>query len=187
MGAIQSGWLSLVVNTEQAVEGADPLGCGQNVYKDKVLLKNFSLSSTDPASAKSSWPELTSARNIRSYFIRPYCALQLSSSASSHHHPSSHQLILIMSFVLLACLTVLVPFCAATPSPLHTDLFKRDGMADCNGGTYTGQFSDGQGLYVTSDTVTHPYKFPKIRKCWQDYMSVNSSVWYRSPLLFASV
>ena len=31
---------------------------------------------------------------------------------------------------------------------------------------YTGSHIDSSGFYVKSDSVSHPYKFPKVRKCW---------------------
>jgi hypothetical protein len=34
------------------------------------------------------------------------------------------------------------------------------------GAQYTGSNIEESGTYVDSDRVTHPYKFPKIRKCW---------------------
>ncbi|KUJ10069.1 uncharacterized protein LY89DRAFT_562549, partial [Mollisia scopiformis] len=50
-------------------------------------------------------------------------------------------------------------------------------MCDQPSGTlYTGTYTDGSGTHITSDRVTHPYKFPKIRKCWYDYYVVNASL-----------
>ncbi|GKU07925.1 hypothetical protein FLAG1_10560 [Fusarium langsethiae] len=42
--------------------------------------------------------------------------------------------------------------------------------------TYNGPYADNSGTYVTSDQVSHPYKFPRIRKCWWDYIVVNAAV-----------
>ncbi|PGH17947.1 hypothetical protein AJ79_00846 [Helicocarpus griseus UAMH5409] len=38
---------------------------------------------------------------------------------------------------------------------------------------------DGQGVYVESDKVSRPYKFPRVRKCWHDYFAVEASKWKR--------
>lgn len=81
------------------------------------------------------------------------------------------------------CFLGLIPFLlqaviAIPPFPAQ-NLAKRDGgMSDCNGGSYSGKYSDNQGSYVTSDTITHPYKFPLIRKCWQDYIVVDQLLWW---------
>ncbi|KAF8847255.1 hypothetical protein BDZ45DRAFT_537428, partial [Acephala macrosclerotiorum] len=42
---------------------------------------------------------------------------------------------------------------------------------------YAGSYTDGSGTYISSDSVTHPYKFPRIRKCWYDYYVVNASLY----------
>ncbi|KAL8824707.1 MAG: hypothetical protein Q9170_008070, partial [Blastenia crenularia] len=62
-------------------------------------------------------------------------------------------------------------FCSvhSTPTSFDSALAVRDASSDCSGGSYGGGYTEGQGTYITSDTITHPYKFPKIRKCWQDY------------------
>ncbi len=80
------------------------------------------------------------------------------------------------SFLLLP-LAALLNDCLAVPTSLSTLQLKREGIADCSGGTYSDAYSDGQGTYVNSDTITHPYKSPRARKCWQDYMAVSSSIW----------
>ncbi|EKJ68369.1 hypothetical protein FPSE_11377 [Fusarium pseudograminearum CS3096] len=41
--------------------------------------------------------------------------------------------------------------------------------------TYNGRYADNSGTYVTSDKITHPYKFPLIRKCWWDYYVVEAA------------
>lgn len=43
---------------------------------------------------------------------------------------------------------------------------------------YGGRYTDDSGTYATSDGVSHPYKFPLIRKCWWDYFVVDASVEY---------
>lgn len=57
-------------------------------------------------------------------------------------------------------------------------LSTRDSMASCDdtSTTYTGTYTDGSGSYVTSDGVSHPYKFPAIRKCWWDYFIVSANL-----------
>ncbi|KAG4415523.1 hypothetical protein IFR04_011335 [Cadophora malorum] len=45
---------------------------------------------------------------------------------------------------------------------------------------YTGSHIDSSGFYVKSDSVSHPYKFPKVRKCWYDYYVTNASL-YNAP------
>ena len=83
-----------------------------------------------------------------------------------------------MHFTLLpATFALLIAQGLASPAATLQSLAKRDGINDCNGGTYSGGYSDGQGEYVTSDSETHPYKFPAIRKCWQDYFVVEASLW----------
>lgn len=77
--------------------------------------------------------------------------------------------------VLLLC-GVLSAQCLANPILSTIASIKRDALADCNGGTYSGSYADGQGTYVTSDTISHPYVFPKIRKCWHDYFTVDASI-----------
>ncbi|KAH7139765.1 hypothetical protein B0J13DRAFT_638734 [Dactylonectria estremocensis] len=54
----------------------------------------------------------------------------------------------------------------------------RDGVPNCDdwSQTYGGKYSDDSGTYVTSDGVSHPYKFPKVRKCWYDYFIVDAAV-----------
>ncbi|KAL2074304.1 hypothetical protein VTL71DRAFT_8082 [Oculimacula yallundae] len=42
---------------------------------------------------------------------------------------------------------------------------------------YTGKNVDGSGVYVDSDSVSHPYKFPKIRKCWYEYYVTGASLY----------
>ena len=86
-----------------------------------------------------------------------------------------------MKYYTLGSILLLLSAVVATPSSLSysvSKLTKRDGeMSDCNGGLYGGKYSDNQGSYVTSDSVSHPYKFPRIRKCWQDYFVVEQSLW----------
>lgn len=84
---------------------------------------------------------------------------------------------------LASSILLLLPAVVATPSSLSYSaapkLTQRDGgMTDCNGGgLYGGKYSDNQGSYVTSDSVSHPYRFPRVRKCWQDYFVVDQSLW----------
>ncbi|KAF5601982.1 uncharacterized protein FSUBG_7964 [Fusarium subglutinans] len=63
------------------------------------------------------------------------------------------------------------------PSP---KLAQRDGLPVCDdtSKTYPGPYTDGEGTYVTSDRTTHPYKFPKVRKCWYDYFVLETSKEY---------
>jgi hypothetical protein len=63
----------------------------------------------------------------------------------------------------------------ALPSQSGSSHLVKRAMPDCNGGDYAGTYADGSGTYLTSDTITHPYKFPLIRKCWQDYFLVSAS------------
>ena len=65
----------------------------------------------------------------------------------------------------------------AGPTTSRYAIARRDGVPDCDNDsqTYSGPYTDGQGTYVTSDGVTHPYKFPKVRKCWWDYFIVEAS------------
>jgi hypothetical protein len=65
-------------------------------------------------------------------------------------------------------------------SPLAENLgalVPRDGLPNCDdrSQTYSGPYTDNSGTYVTSDGVTHPYKFPLVRKCWWDYFLVNQA------------
>jgi hypothetical protein len=78
----------------------------------------------------------------------------------------------------------LITAAAATPTSLlfgnpHNYILapRDDTPPDCDNtkNTYSGSYSDGEGTYVTSDRVTHPYKFPLIRKCWYDYYVVSAS------------
>ncbi|CAJ0538528.1 Ff.00g065890.m01.CDS01 [Fusarium sp. VM40] len=50
------------------------------------------------------------------------------------------------------------------------------GIASCDNEAqkYTGVYTDGQGTWAAADGVTHPYKFPLIRKCWWDYFVVEA-------------
>lgn len=85
----------------------------------------------------------------------------------------------MMQHRFLGLIPFLLQAVIAMPSFPAQNLAKRDGgMSDCNGGTYGGKYSDNQGAYVTSDHITHPYKFPLIRKCWQDYILVSRSLWW---------
>lgn len=62
----------------------------------------------------------------------------------------------------------------------------RDGIKSCDDTlqTYSGSYTDGEGTYVTSDTITHPYVFPLVRKCWYDYFVITSTptflLWQKS-------
>ncbi|KAH7143321.1 hypothetical protein DER46DRAFT_673546 [Fusarium sp. MPI-SDFR-AT-0072] len=68
----------------------------------------------------------------------------------------------------------------AGPAGAGQGLAKRDGLPVCDNTsqTYGGPYSDGSGIYVTSDRISHPYKFPLVRKCWYDYFVVEASVEY---------
>ena len=84
-----------------------------------------------------------------------------------------------MQHLFLGLIPFLLQAVIAMPPLPARKLTERDGdMSDCNGGSYGGRYSDNQGSYVTSDHVTHPYKFPAIRKCWQDYFVVDQSLWW---------
>ncbi|KAF7555242.1 hypothetical protein G7Z17_g2307 [Cylindrodendrum hubeiense] len=43
---------------------------------------------------------------------------------------------------------------------------------------YGNKYSDDSGEYAASDSVTHPYRFPRIRKCWYDYFVNEASIEY---------
>lgn len=90
-------------------------------------------------------------------------------------------------FLALIPFLLLQPVLALPPFPAQ-NLAERDGgMSDCNGGSYSGKYSDGQGNYVTSDHISHPYKFPSVRKCWQDYFVVSQSLgWVTFPFSSSS-
>ena len=80
--------------------------------------------------------------------------------------------------VLLSVMVLALSPCIAGPTSSSTSLSERGAVADCNGGTYSGSYTDGQGTYAYSDTITHPYKFPAIRKCWRDYFVVSANTAY---------
>lgn len=83
-----------------------------------------------------------------------------------------------MHFTFLpATFALLIAQGLASPAAIPQSLAKRDGINDCKGGTYSGAHNDGDGVYVASDSETHPYKFPAIRKCWQDYFVTETSLW----------
>jgi hypothetical protein len=56
---------------------------------------------------------------------------------------------------------------------------------DCSGGVdglhlehkipYKSCFHDGQGVYVSSINVTHPYSFPTFHECWDDLYVVHAA------------
>ncbi|KAJ4130278.1 hypothetical protein NW768_007261 [Fusarium equiseti] len=72
-----------------------------------------------------------------------------------------------------------VGIATASPAlPAHELAVRADKPPNCDdrSKTYEGGYSDGQGDYVTSDGVTRPYKFPRIRKCWWDYFIVEAGV-----------
>lgn len=85
------------------------------------------------------------------------------------------------SFIVYAALAALglVDNVLAMPtSPSNLVLAKRGVKACDSDSDYTGPYQDGQGVYIESDKISHPYKFPKVRKCWHDYFAVEASVWY---------
>jgi hypothetical protein len=47
-----------------------------------------------------------------------------------------------------------------------------------NGAQYTGAYADGSGTYIGSDSVTKPYEFPWIRKCWYAMHGCRKSLIY---------
>ncbi|KAK7416723.1 hypothetical protein QQX98_005049 [Neonectria punicea] len=53
-------------------------------------------------------------------------------------------------------------------------------MPSCDDGSqaYTGPYADKEGEYVTSAGISHPYKFPLIRRCAWDYFIVEASIEY---------
>ncbi|OJD16326.1 hypothetical protein AJ78_03495 [Emergomyces pasteurianus Ep9510] len=66
---------------------------------------------------------------------------------------------------------------AIPTSSSHSVLAKR-GVKECDSDSdYAGPYQDGQGVYIESDQISHPYKFPRVRKCWHDYFAVEASVW----------
>lgn len=83
----------------------------------------------------------------------------------------------MQSNIILFAITSFLGFCLSSPTSIEHSLVARDASSDCDGGTYSGGYSDGSGTYVNSDSVTHPYKFPLIRKCWKDYFIVEQSIW----------
>ncbi|CAJ2503153.1 Uu.00g105470.m01.CDS01 [Anthostomella pinea] len=80
----------------------------------------------------------------------------------------------IAMFTLLATAIQGAPAIDSTPS----HILPRDGITNCDdtSTTYSGTYTEGSGTYVTSDSVTHPYKFPAIRKCWYDYFITSADV-----------
>lgn len=80
--------------------------------------------------------------------------------------------------VVLSIVALALSPCIAKPTSLSGVLSERDSVSDCNGGTYSGSYTDGQGTYAYSDTITHPYKFPAVRKCWHDYFVVDAKAAY---------
>lgn len=64
------------------------------------------------------------------------------------------------------------PAALRAPSALTA---RQNSIPSCDDETksYAGVYTDGQGTYVESDGVTHPYKFPLVRKCWWDYFVVS--------------
>ncbi|RTE75577.1 hypothetical protein BHE90_009962 [Fusarium euwallaceae] len=79
----------------------------------------------------------------------------------------------LLSYALLSGLV------QASPLDVEPAVARRQdgGIPNCNdkSQTYGGSYTDGSGTYVTSDGVTHPYKFPKVRKCWWDYFVVDAT------------
>ncbi|KAH9908200.1 hypothetical protein F4778DRAFT_720748 [Xylariomycetidae sp. FL2044] len=82
----------------------------------------------------------------------------------------------ITLFALLATAAQGAP--APEAAPFNSTLHTRDDMASCDdkSTTYGGTYADSSGTYVTSDSVSHPYKFPLIRKCWYDYFIVSADL-----------
>ncbi|CEI65590.1 hypothetical protein FVEN_g8848 [Fusarium venenatum] len=81
------------------------------------------------------------------------------------------QSLLVSSFLLASV--------QAGPTTPAQGLAKRQSslpVCDDTSRTYEGPYTDGEGTYVTSDRTTHPYKFPKVRKCWYDYYVLETSV-----------
>ncbi|KAF4499121.1 hypothetical protein FAGAP_4714 [Fusarium agapanthi] len=85
-----------------------------------------------------------------------------------------------MLFKSLLSSSLLLAVTYAGPAAPSQGLAKRDGFSVCDdtSRTYEGPYTDGEGTYVTSDRTTHPYKFPKVRKCWYDYFVLETSKEY---------
>lgn len=84
------------------------------------------------------------------------------------------------SFILSAAFTVfgLVQDGLAMPTLSSRSVLAKRGVKECDSDRdYSGPYQDGQGVYIESDQISHPYKFPKVRKCWHDYFAVEASVW----------
>ncbi|KAM0347342.1 hypothetical protein ACHAPU_004862 [Fusarium lateritium] len=67
---------------------------------------------------------------------------------------------------------------AKPTAPKHALAQRQDSLPVCDdtSNSYAGPYTDDQGTYAASDRVTHPYKFPLVRKCWYDYFVVETSV-----------
>ncbi|KAF4471381.1 hypothetical protein FALBO_1702 [Fusarium albosuccineum] len=85
---------------------------------------------------------------------------------------------MVSSKALALSCTLLSALVQASPAPEPSLSRRQDGgvtSCDDEPQTYGGGYTDGQGTYVASDGVTHPYKFPLVRKCWWDYFIVEAS------------
>ncbi|KAL6855577.1 hypothetical protein ACO1O0_006727 [Amphichorda felina] len=81
-----------------------------------------------------------------------------------------------MHVTAIALLGVCMGIAQANPIT-DAGLFRRqDTVKSCDDESvdYTGPYKDGEGTYATSDGVSHPYKFPRVRKCWWDYFVVTA-------------
>lgn len=85
---------------------------------------------------------------------------------------------MLAKFLSIAVLFAGIARTAPAPDSNEPILSTRDGIANCDDDStiYTGAYTDGSGTYVTSDGVTHPYKFPAVRKCWWDYFIVSADL-----------
>lgn len=85
---------------------------------------------------------------------------------------------MIAKLLSIAVLLAATVHTAPAPDSGELHLIARDGVANCDdtSTTYDGAYTDDSGTYVTSDGVTHPYKFPAIRKCWWDYFIVSADL-----------
>jgi hypothetical protein len=81
-----------------------------------------------------------------------------------------------LSILIVGALLTSPAFPSPTPQS-NALLNTRNDIKSCDDTSeiYSGSYTDKEGTYVTSDTITHPYVFPKIRKCWYNYFIIAST------------
>ncbi|KAH6962758.1 hypothetical protein DER45DRAFT_551820 [Fusarium avenaceum] len=83
---------------------------------------------------------------------------------------------LLLFTIIISCLFPTVTWAVPAVHALALRQDKPLPNCDDTSKNYEGSYKDDSGTYVTSDQVSHPYRFPLVRKCWWDYYVVETSV-----------